>query len=364
MRRSHFEALRPVCPRCRLTGQGDFPVQLAAVDAEDETGVRFGALICSNPACQLEFPIIDGAPILVADVRGWISANLAHLNARDDLPDRALSQLGDCAGADSAHNAFRQHQSSYAWDHWGEFDADGGGAAPPGGVARLLRAGLELLADAPLAEGPALDVGTACGRGAFEIAAATGRLTLGVDLNWPLLKIARQALARGAVSYPRRRVGVVFDQRRFPVAVANAEIVDFWVADALALPFADQGFGLISALNVLDCVGSPVGLLQSLDRATGEGGAAVLASPFDWSPVATPMEAWIGGHSQRGPDCGDADSLLRRLLTPGAHPQSLSRLRLAGQSEQGWSVRLHERAVMTYASALYALRMAPARFTR
>lgn len=334
------------------------------MDVEDETGVRFGALICSNPACQLEFPIIDGAPILVADVRGWISANLAHLNARDDLPERALSQLGDCAGADSAHNAARQHQSSYAWDHWGEFDADWGGAAAPGGVARLLRAGLELLADAPLAEGPALDVGTACGRAAFEIAAATGRLTLGIDLNWPLLKIARQALEGGAVSYPRRRVGVVFDQRRFAVAAAEAELADFWVADALAPPFADHGFGLISALNVLDCVGSPVGLLQSLDRATGEGGAAVLATPFDWSPAATPMEAWIGGHSQRGPDSGAADSLLRRLLTPGAHPQSLTRLRLAARSEQEWSVRLHERAVMTYASALYALRTAPARFTR
>lgn len=337
-------------------GLGDFAVQLSAVDAEDETGVRFGALICPNPACQLEFPIIDGAPILVADVRGWIAANLVYLNARDDLPDRTLSQLGDCAGADSAHNASRQHQSSYAWDHWGEFDADlGGASATPGGVARLLRAGLALLRGAPAAEGPALDLGTACGRAAFELAASTGRLTLGVDLSWPLLKIARQALARGEVVYPRRRIGVVFDQRRFPVTMARAELVDFWVADALALPFADRNFGLISALNLLDCVGSPVGLLQSIERATGEGAGAVLATPFDWSPAATPMEAWVGGHSQRGPDSGSAEALLRRLLTPGAHPQSLNRLRLAAQSDQEWSVRLHDRAVMTYASALFTL---------
>ncbi|HRJ61008.1 MAG TPA: class I SAM-dependent methyltransferase [Azospirillaceae bacterium] len=335
---------------------------LAAADVEDETGVRFGALVCSNAACQLEFPIIDGAPILVTDVRAWLAGNFAAVNARDDLPDRALSQLGDCVGADSAHNAFRQHQSSYAWDHWGAFDDDSGGAnASPGGVARLLRAGLELLGPSPLVEGPALDapvldVGTACGRAAFDLAASTGRLTLGVDLNWPLLKIARQALERRAVSYPRRRIGVVFDQRRFSVAVPCAELVDFWVADALALPFADQRFGLISALNLLDCVGSPVGLLQTLDRLTAAGGAAVLATPFDWSPAATPMEAWIGGHSQRGPDLGAADALLRRLLTPGAHPQSLTRLRLAAESQQEWRVRLHERAVMTYVSALFGLK--------
>lgn len=361
MRRRHFEALRPVCPRCRLLGLGDFPAELAAADVEDDSGVRFGALVCANPACQLEFPIIDGAPILVADVRAWISGNLAHLNARDDLPDRAWSQLGDCAGAESPHNAARQHQSTYAWDHWGEFDTDAGGAGgaiakpQPGGVARLLRAGLDLLGDATGVRGPALDTGTACGRAAFELAATTGRLTLGIDLNWPLLKIARQALERGEVAYPRRRVGLVFDQRRFSVPAAGAELTDFWVADALALPFADRTFSVVSALNLLDCVGSPVGLLHSFDRIAADRGVGVLATPFDWAPAATAMEAWIGGHSQRGPDLGASEALLRRLLTPGAHPQSIARLRLAGETELAWRVRLHDRATMRYDSAVFAL---------
>lgn len=348
MRYGHFEALKPVCPRCRAVGAGDRPVILAAVDEEDAAGVRFGALICSNAACQMEFPIIDGAPILSADVRTWIAGNLAYLNQRDDLPDRARSQIGDCAGADSAHNAARQHQSTYAWDHWGEFDPAETGA--PGGVARLLKFALQLSGGAGrTAPGPALDVGTACGRGAFELAAATGRLTLGVDLNWPLLKIARQALTQGAVSYPRRRIGMVFDQRFFPVAPPAAALTDFWVADALALPFADRSFGVFSALNVLDCVASPIGLLRELDRLTASGGGGALATPFDWSPAATAPEAWIGGHSQRGPDQGDGAALLRRLLTSSGHPQQASRLRLSGEDgEFQWAIRLHDRSQMFY----------------
>lgn len=352
MRYGHFEALRPVCPRCRAVGAGDRPVMLAAVDEEDAVGVRFGALVCSNPSCQMEFPVIDGAPILLADVRTWIAGNLAYLNQRDDLPDRARSQIGDCAGADSAHNAARQHQSTYAWDHWGEFDPAETGA--PGGVARLLKLALQLSGHGMAVAGPALDVGTACGRGAFELAAATGRLTLGVDLNWPLLKIARQALTQGAVSYPRRRIGVVFDQRRFAVAPPAAELTDFWVADALALPFADRSFGVFSALNVLDCVASPVGFLQELDRLTAAGGGGVSATPFDWSPAATAPEGWIGGHSQRGPDQGDGAALLRRLLTPSGHPQQMPRLRLTGEEIAfNWIVRLHERSEMRYECCVF-----------
>lgn len=353
MRYGHYEALKPVCPRCRATGLGDFPVRLDAVDEEDAAGVRFGALICANPACLLEFPIIDGAPILLADVRTWIAGNLHWLNARDDLPERAASQLGDCAGADSAHNAARQHQSTYAWDHWGEFDpkepappADGRRGAP-GGVVRLLRAGLDPAP--PMVDGPALDVGTACGRAAFDLAERTGRLTLGIDLNWPLLSTARRALTRGEAVYPRRRVGAVYDLRRFAVPTPAAALVDFWVVDALAPPFADHAFAVASVLNVLDCVASPVGLLHALDRLIAPGGGGALATPFDWSPAATAMEGWIGGHSQRGPDQGGGVELLRRLLTPGAHPQSLTRLRAAGPfNEVEWTVRLHERSRMFY----------------
>ena len=80
-----------------------------------------------------------------------------------------------------------------------------------------------------------------------------------------MLRLARQVVTAGEVVYPRRRIGVVYDRRRFQVPVAVPELLDFWACDALALPFAPGRFAVVSALNVLDCVSSPQALL-ALDR--------------------------------------------------------------------------------------------------
>lgn len=336
-------------------GAGDYQLVLTAVDEEDAQGIRFGALQCPNTACWLEFPIIDGAPILVPDVRGWIAANQPFLMERDDIPSRTWSQIGDCAGPDAAFNASRQHRSQYGWDHWGEYASPPPGIpAPvgedgPGGVARVLAAGLALLEGRLAGDGPCLDIGAACGRATFEMAARFGRPTLGIDLNWPLTRIARRALERGEVEYPLRRSGVVFDHLRHPVPTGNAELVDFWVADAQTPPFADRSWGVISALNVLDCVGAPVALLHAMDAQVADGGVAVLATPFDWASAATPYEGWLGGHSQRAADRGDGGTVTRRLLKGGDHPQAVGRLSLVGEpASHPWSLRLHDRAMMRY----------------
>jgi SAM-dependent methyltransferase len=152
-------------------------------------------------------------------------------------------------------------------------------------------------------------------------------------------------------------VGVVYDERAFNIDLPGRERIDVWAADALALPFAPGTFSLISAQHVLDCVTSPITLLHALSDALARGGAAVLASPYDWSPGAVPYESWIGGHSQRGPQRGASEPLLRDLLTPGAHPQSVAGLSIVGEDENvPWHVRLHDRAVMRYRAHVLALR--------
>ena len=102
---------------------------------------------------------------------------------------------------------------------------------------------------------------------------------------------------------------------------------------------------------------SPTDVLRSLSRCLVVGGRAALACPYDWSPGATPVEAWIGGHSQRGPDKGAAEPLLRALLTPGAHPQSVDGLIIAGEIEGlPWLTRLHERSTVNYSTHVVAVR--------
>jgi SAM-dependent methyltransferase/uncharacterized protein YbaR (Trm112 family) len=351
VRLGHFEALRPVCPRCRGAGRL-VPVELGPVAKRAGDDILEAILHCAE--CRLEFPVIDGIPILLADPGRFIADNLLHLLRRDDLSELVESLVGDAAGPGSAFDTVRHHLASYAQSHYGDRaeprDLDGGSLLGP------LRRGLALLGGSGQA-GPALDLGCAVGRASFELAAGSDRLVLGVDVNFTMLRLARALLRGEPVEAPRRRIGVVYDKVRIAGRFAHAERVDFWCCDVLALPFAPGAFGLAVAMNLLDCVGDPRRLLGEIEAMLAPDGTAVLSTPYDWSPVATSPLGWIGGHSQRGPQGGAAEPLLRQLLTPGAHPQSLTRLRLiAEEGDVPWRVRLHDRSTVEYRLHLAAAR--------
>jgi SAM-dependent methyltransferase/uncharacterized protein YbaR (Trm112 family) len=326
------------------------------VFAEAGGDVSSGMLHCPNAVCQREYPIVDGIPVLVPDLQRYVADNLTSLNARADLPPALASLVGDCAGPNSPFDVERQHLSIYAWDAFAELDPqDAGAAGPsPGAVVRCLERGLALAGSRR--DAPVIDVGCAVGRSTFELAARVDGLVLGVDLSLPMLRLAQRVLRDGVVRYPRRRVGVVYDVREFGASFAGSDRVDFWACDALALPFADGAFAQAIALNVIDCVASPLDLLGGLARVLRGGASAVLSTPYDWSPGATAPQAWIGGHSQRGDDGGASEPMLRRLLRGGGHPLEVRELRLVDEVEHvPWHARLHERSVVIYDTHLVAL---------
>jgi hypothetical protein len=110
-------------------------------------------------------------------------------------------------------------------------------------------------------------------------------------------------------------------------------------------------------LNVLDCISAPLVLLQVIEKILIQGGSVVTCSPYDWSPAATPVEGWLGGHSQRGENKGDSASIVQALLTPGALPVSLRELEIVGASAQvPWVTRVHERSTVAYQTHLVAAR--------
>ena len=348
MRPRHFEALRPVCPVCRTARGVEAPLVLASVLREEGGHIVEGALRCAESACQREYPIVDGIPLLLANLRAWAAGAIDQIQAREDLSPQTESLLGDCCGPGSAFDVTRQHLSTYAWDHYGDLDPDEAAGDPaPGSIVGLLARSLELAG--PLAPGPIVDLGCAVGRTTFELPERTGSLVLGIDLGYAMLRLAARALRQGRVRYPRRRVGLVYDRRGFPVSFAAAENVDFWVCDALALPFPSGTFGTFAALNVLDCVQAPHDLLASIPRLLAPGGKAILSTPYDWSASATPVEAWLGGHSQRGADAGASEPVLRALPTPGAHPAAIGGLEILGEDlDIPWRVRLHDRSSIGY----------------
>jgi SAM-dependent methyltransferase len=329
------------------------------VEVGDDTVVDQGILLCSRPECRSEYPIIDGIPILVADLRQYVAQNLAAILGREDLPASLESLIGDCCGPGTLFDAQRQHLSTYAFDHYADLDpSEPADTLPrPGSIARLLH---QRMGDrVPLPAAPVLDLGCSVGRSTFELAARSSGPVLGIDLNFGMLRLAQRVLTEGVCRYPRRRIGLVYDRQEFPLRFPHGERIDFWLCDALHLPFADGGFGTLCSLNLLDCVPDPHRHLAEIGRLLQPGGTALLATPFDWSPGATAPEAWIGGHSQRSENGGAAEPLLRSLLTPGAHPHAIAGLEPIGEGrELPWSLRLHQRSTMHYSVHSLLLRKA------
>ena len=246
MRRDHFERLRPICPVCRLQGRDALPLVLAVVAEEAAGDVEEGILRCANAACLHEFPILDGIPVIVPQLRELLSGWIDRVRSRRRFSESIESLLGDCCGPGTAYDDERQRRSSYVWDHWAEFDPqEQASAAPtvrPGAIARLLKSGLALSAWEPLpTDGAILDVGCAVGRTTCELAQIFGQPVLGIDLDISMLRLAREIRDSGWVEYPRRRVGIAYDRRRFEVDRRLAQqanpLVDYWCCDATALPF-------------------------------------------------------------------------------------------------------------------------------
>ncbi len=235
----------------------------------------------------------------------------------------------------------RQHLSSYAWDHYAEFDPDEPKQSEAGSIARLLD---RVLADVNVDDGPSLDVGCSVGRTCFELAGQSDGLVLGVDLNFPMLQLAQRVLESRTVTYDRRRVGVVYDRRAFPVSFTGVERVDFWCCDSQAMPFRAGRFSQVSCLNVVDCVQNPIQLLQQVANMLRANGTAIVATPFDWSSAATPFETWLGGHSDRAPHRGASEVAFRSVLEAGGLGLSVEK-ELDGIP---WQVRLHDRSSMHY----------------
>ena len=356
MRRSHFAAWAPHCPACARSTGAISALGFAEGAQEQDGDVLAGILVCGDAACRQEYPIVDGIPIIMPDLRRHLGERAIELLLRDDLDPAVLSLLGDAIGPDTWFDIIRQGISTYAWDSYADLDPMEEDRAPfPGAASRCLARLLALAQPwRPRGADRVLDLGCAGGRTSFDLAAATGGLVLGVDSNLALLRLARRVARTGTARYGRRRIGTVYDDRHFAADLPGRGQVDFWACDVAALPFA-QPCDLVVALNLLDCVADPPQLLAGMAALLRPGGALLLSTPFDWSLRATPFEGWIGGHSQRGEGGGAAEPLLRALVTAGGHPRAVAGLRIAGTADCEWHTRLHERSAVAYRSHLLAL---------
>ncbi len=351
MKLSHFDALRPICPLCVQRG-AQSELGLVVRERGSETEVEFGVLRCRDGACDSEYPIMWGIPIVVPNAAEFVGANVQGLVAPEDFPPLASALLGECAGPGSAFDAARQHISSYAWDHYGE-DATSVFDISPGCAARVVDTAAA--AGGVSATGNTLELGCGVGGAALRLATHADGLVLGIDLHIPMLRMARRVLATGAAEYDLRTSGFLYRRVRRNVDVSDGNRIDLWCCDATCLPFGPGAFSTVVGLNILDCVPSPLDLLMNTERVLAPGGRFALCTPYDWSPNVTQPAAWIGGHSPRGYFGGDPAAILEAILTPEAHAVSMEHLVMrAARNNLPWHVRTHDRGLMQYRLHLVA----------
>ena len=304
-------------------------------------------LLCPESLCQREHPIIDGIPIIVANLRGYLEQQLADIRGRQDLSAFTESLLGDGAGPGSSFDQTRYRLSSYAASHYADLAPLACySREPAGSLLSLLKRCFAALSS-PI-QGTWLDIGCALGRGTMEIASRTKQLALGVDINFSMLRLARKTMRTGHATYPLRKVGMVYEEKQHHITIPEPDMLDFWACDATQLPFSKDVFDGVCSVNVLDCTHSPIEHIAEAARVLKPTCEMVLATPYDWSVHATQIESWIGGHSQRSKEQGCSATAMRRLLSAGAEGMSLG-LRLVSEIDPvPWRVYVHERASMEY----------------
>jgi 2-polyprenyl-3-methyl-5-hydroxy-6-metoxy-1,4-benzoquinol methylase/uncharacterized protein YbaR (Trm112 family) len=348
MRIGHFDSLKPVCPRCKTERQTLSPLAIAQVVRQQDDIIIEGSLQCPDQRCRMHFPIIDGIPVILSNLKQYINNNFYYITVRNDLSDSSEAILGDFAGQGAGFNTMRHYLSVYSWDHYGDM-------APAGeftSLVRCLNAGMTLLNNKPQA--PMLDIGCAVGRCSFELAEHNLGLVLGIDMNFSLLRVAQQILRENRVTFPLKRSGVVFERHQYELELKKRENVDFWACDALALPFAEQSFAFVDAMNVFDAVSAPRKLLVAMRDMLKPGANAVLATPYDWSHT-TPMEKWVGGRFHVNPEDSTPESLVRKMLSPQNNPQAVKNLSLIGDIEEHpWELRIHDRHISNYSVHIFA----------
>jgi SAM-dependent methyltransferase len=310
-------------------------VSLFRAYAQDPQGeVQEGSLRCDNPACGRVYPILDGVPVIVPDLPGFLRGNLAQVVEGALHPETAalLSQGGP---DDEPYPRMLEHLSIYLDAHWGDR-----ATPPPDGPGPAF--GMSALAGR-LGErgqrriGRCVELGCSVGRGLAELARGA-ELVVGVDLHFGALRRARRVLLGEELRYPRRVMGRHYRAATIQAGELATDRVALVCGDALDPPLCPGVFERVVALNLLDSVPWPGQLISVVDGLCAPGGEVILCSPYSFQSGIVEEAGRLPG-----PDPGAA---LRGQLSEGAG--LLARYLIDEETELPWGLRRDQRSAHTY----------------
>jgi uncharacterized protein YbaR (Trm112 family) len=339
-------------------------VSLTACHRQHPDGdVLEGTLTCDHPACAAAYPILDGIPILVADLAGLVRAQGLLLVERDLHPATAALLAAE-GPDDEPYPRLLEHLSIYLDAHWGDQATpppDGPGAERgPLGLAELM-ARLGARAAAPVDW--AVELGASVGRGLAELARGA-RHVVGIDLHFGALRRARRLLRGEPLDYPRRVIGrhyqtaTIHPTRAAPIPRLGAPddpsapgaSLALLCGDALDPPLVPRRFGRVAALHLLDSVRSPATLLAVADKLCAPAGELLLSSPFSWQSGVVDEAERLGAADPAGELC--------RRLTAGQGLEA--HYRIEERADLAWWLRRDQRSAHLYSTCyLRATKLPP-----
>ena len=337
MRYQHFEHFAPICPLCRRDQGTSVPLDLHVSDGNLEW-IEEGHFHC--PRCQAIYPVLRGIPILVPNIGKYLEQSYIHTMWNTHFSAHHLQWLSEAAGPNSMLDNTRNYLSTYMWCHYGDLEPE-----PDSKHSNLLNI-LDSCKQETLPEGNLLDLGCAVGRSTFWLAEQYNRPVLGLDLNFAMLLHGQEVMRKGRVVYGQREVGTVYRWKEYETKFANTELIDFWVADAMALPLSDDSIGSAISLNVMDCTTSPMAYLAELNRVAKEFHSFC---PYDWSTAITEFHEWIGGHNSFAEWKGRPEKILRYLFSENSPHPDFQKSKIIHEIEEiPWRIRVHDRSMMEY----------------
>lgn len=263
-----------VCPAC-LPRQTSLALEIQEIRGDD---VMHGRLSC--PVCAAVYDICNGVAVV--------------------LPEPMKSVLAD----DNGYNS-RGMLSAYLWSHYCDLFKDNDATGAYQTWASLIRP----------SGGMALDIGCAVGRLSFEMSKTHSRV-VGVDTSFSFIKSARKLLNERRLQFDLIVEGLITEQRVCELGNDwNVDRIDFIVADAMALPFADHLFSTASSVNILEKVPDPFQHLKEVDRVlVSQNALFAFSDPFSWDETVSSPDLWIGG-GPCGPFTGRGIDGMRRLFS-------------------------------------------------
>lgn len=320
------------------------------VSQKKGTEIEEGQLYC--PQCKKVYPIIHGIPILVPNPEAYIKQSILHITQELEFSAFFDQWVGESCGPGSNYDLTKQYLSTYMWAHYSDQNPESQNKETSN-FPQIVR---EMI-NPCLFEGPQIDVGCSVGRGTFIIAQETNNLTLGLDINFSMLRMAQKIKKTSVVHYRKRQHGTIYKTCTYDIALPAAKLVDFWAVDAQHLPFPDQHIYRCHSTNLIDCLDRPHDHLKELARVHNRLGYISLATPFDWSPNATPYENWIGGHGSMHPLQGEPIEKMRWLFSnQSPFPELKDFEIIQDQDDIPWRIRLHNRSLMQYNLHLLSVR--------